>query len=252
MDRGTYAAASGGLRFLRMLDVVTQNVANINTPGFKQEYLVNTTQGFQNTLASSLKTDNYAQGDHQRTPGTLTVESRTDFNLGAMHQTDSPLDAALARPNDFFVVNSTGGSTYTRAGNFHLDTTGRLVTSDGTPVSGDGGEIIVGASGAYITPSGQVRNKQQVFGQLQVVRIESPEMMIRESGSRFKMPNNAEAPAVLPEIIPQTIERANISVSSAMVDLISAHRGFQMYTKIAETVDRLNDQANNRIGRAAS
>ena len=257
MDRGTYAAASSGLANLRKLEVVNANLANINTPGFKREVLVGEAQTFDQTLASIVAaSDPIAQGDHDRARGVVNVHTATDFSPGPIKQTDGALDAALRKPNDFFVINTPDGPQYTRAGNFTLNSDGALVTPEGFSVAGDGGAISSDLPGLHIEASGEVvapdpqTKLRQVIGKLQVAHIEEPSGLIRVGGSRFKLgPNNAQPTVVEPDIEPRAIEMSNVSAISGMIDLISANRAFAMYTKTAQTLDEMNNAAISQVGR---
>ena len=139
MDRGIYAAASGGLSSLRLLEVISNNMANSSTVGFKAERLVGRQQSFSDTLAGTLaEQPARALGDQERTPGVTDVSTLTDFTPGPISNTGNPLNVALVKDNQFFVVQTPEGEEYTRAGNFTLDSGGTLVTPDGFPVLGDG------------------------------------------------------------------------------------------------------------------
>jgi flagellar basal-body rod protein FlgF len=247
MDRGTYAAASGGMAQLRLMDIVANNLANVNTPGYKQDVLVTSEQRFADTLASAIQTDPFALGDHLRTPGALNAESRIDFSLGAMEQTGNPLDVALRNQNDFFVLLTANGTEVTRAGNFRLDSQGQLVTRDGVPVAGDGGAITVQGPGATITPSGGVLAGGVIVGNLQVVRVADTTRLEKIGNNRFRIPNGGAGQPVIPDVASGVLERANISMTSAMVQMIQAHRGFEAYTKVASTIDEMNRDATSRI-----
>jgi flagellar basal body rod protein FlgG len=222
MDRGTYAAASSGLANLRKLEIVNANLANVNTPGFKREVLVGEAQTFDQTLAKIVASnDPYAQGDHERTPGVVNIHTSTDFSPGPIKQTNGALDAALRKPNDFFVINTPDGPQYTRAGNFTLDKEGSLVTPDGFPVAGDGGAISSDLAGLHIESSGEVvapdpqTKLPQIIGKLQVAHIEDPSGLIRVGGSRFKLGPNAAQPTVVdPDLEPRSIEMSIVSAIS--------------------------------------
>jgi flagellar basal-body rod protein FlgF len=256
MDRGTYSAASAGLVNLRKLEVVNGNLANINTPGFKREILVGETQSFDQTLASAVAAnDPYAKGDHDRTPGVVNLHTTTDFSPGPIKQTDGALDAALRKANDFFVINTPDGQQYTRAGNFTLNSDGALVTADGFTVSGDGGAITSDLPGLHIESSGEVvapdpqTKLPQIIGKLQVAHIEDPSSLVRVGSSRFKLAPDAASPSIVePEIEPKSIEMSNVSAITGMIDLISANRAFEMYTKAAHTIDDMNSVSISQIG----
>lgn len=251
MERGSYVAASGGLLQLRKLEIVNNNMANSNTPGFKRQMLVGDVQTFDQTLASAIvKNDPYARDDHERNPGTINVRAVTDFSQGPIKNTNNPLDVALRDPNEFFVVEGPNGPLYTRAGNFTLNRDGQLVTADGLPVVGDGGSINVTGAGARIEGNGEVRVEEGVVGRLQVVRFEDPQQLERVGSSRFKLAGNAPQPEAVDNlsVVTEALEMSNVSIITGVIDIISAQRGFQFYAKSAETIDQMNQSAITRLG----
>lgn len=252
MDRGTYAAASSGLFHLRKLEVINNNLANANTAGFKRQLLIGEKQSFEETLASLVKgQDPYAKGDHDRTPGVTHIEAVTDFSQGSIKPTSNPFDVALRNAKDFFVVNGPSGLQYTRAGNFTLNSQSEISTLDGAQVQGDGGAIVASGPNVRITPSGKVTSNGEVVGTLQVVRIEDPSKLVREGNARFSAPPGSPQPiSIEPELEPESLEMANISMVSAMVELITATRGFEMYTRGARTADDLNQLVISQVGRS--
>ncbi len=254
MERGSYIAASAGLAQLRKLDVVNNNLANVNTPGFKKQILIGSEQTFDQTLAKAVAgTDPYAKGDHERTPGVVDLQSATDFSPGPIKNTGNVLDLALRNPNDFFVVNTPGGPRYTRAGNFSLNDTGQIVTQDGMEVQGDGGAITANGTPLEVAPNGTVRANGVQTGKLQVVRFENPAQMLREAGTRFALANGQPPPVpVEPDLEVGALEMSNVSAITSMIDLISASKGFEMYTKTAQSIDMLNQTAIGQVGRRQS
>ena len=250
MDRGTYVAASGGLFQLRKLEVVNNNLANINTTGFKRQLLVGERAEFENTLAAEVaKDDPYAKADHQRTPGVAAIKSVTDFSPGPIENTGNPFDLALRNPKDFFVISTPNGQEYTRAGDFTLDAEGRLVTKDGASVLGDGGEITVTGANVSIDPNGTVKTNGQAAARIQVVRIAETDQLERTGNSRFKLPAGVAPEVVEPDVVPQALEKSNVSAITGVIDLIVAQRGFDMYAKSAEAIDQMNQAAISQIGR---
>jgi flagellar basal-body rod protein FlgG len=251
MDRGTYVSASGGLIQLRKLEITNANLANVNTPGFKREYLVNETQAFDQTLASFIaRKDPYARPDHVRTPGAVNPMAVTDFSAGPVQTTNNPLDVALRDPRDFFAVNSPSGVEYTRAGNFTLNGNGELITPDGLQVQGDGGAITVNGP-AQIAPDGSILVNMKPVGKLQVARFEDPNKLERVGGTRFRAGKAQAAPTIVdsPELIPGAVEMSNVSTIGSVIDLITATRAFEMYTKTAQTIDQMNQTAITQVGR---
>ena len=252
MERGSYVAASGGLVQLRKLEVISNNLANVNTAGFKRQYLVNRTQGFEETFAKELEAkDPYARGDHARSAGVSSIETVTDFSAGPVKPTGNAFDVALRNPKDFFAVSTPAGIQYTRSGNFTLNESGAIVTMDGMEVQGDGGPITVKPGRAQITDDGSVTVDGVRVGRLQVVRAEDPSILEPAGGTRFSLKKGApQPPAVDAAVVPGSLEMANVSVVGTMVEMIVAQRAFDMYTKSAQTIDQLNQVAINQVGRA--
>ena len=252
MDRGTYSAASAGLVNFRKLEVQNNNLANINTAGFKRQFITGSVQNFADTFANALKdTDPYAEPDHERTPGVVNIKTVTDFTLGPIKNTGNPLDVALSNPNDFLVVGTPDGNLYTRAGDLTLDSTGNLVTQDGYSVLGDGGPITAQGVGVNIGPDGSVTASGQVVGRLQVARFNDPQVLERVGATRFKLPAGEAAPQTVedPELVTQSLEMANVSAVSSMIDLVLTNRAFEAYTKAAQTIDQLNQMSVGQVGR---
>lgn len=254
MDRGTYSAAAGGILQLRRLDIVSNNLANLNSSGFKQQMLVAQTQRFEDTLASQLgEEDLFGRPDQARTPGVLHVDTATDFAPGSIKSTGNQLDVALIQPNHFFVINTSEGQQLTRAGNFTLDTEGTLVTQDGFEVKGTGGPLTATGPGATISEGGTLMAGGQPVGVLDVVEVLDLSVLQRVGMNRFKMPEGAAAPqSVEPQLIGQSLEMSNISAVSGMIELITANRAFDLYTKAATTIDGMNQIAITQVGRRSA
>lgn len=253
MDRGFYAIASGGLLQLTKLDVVNNNLANVNTPGFKRELIVSEEQQFANTLAREMESeDPYARADDQRVHGISQVSTATDFTPGAIKATGNSLDVALRNSGDFFVINTPEGAQYTRAGNFTLNANGEIVTQDGLQVQGDGGAIAVNGPGVKVQPNGQVFADGQLAGTLQVVHFDQTDSLERVGGSRFKLAQGAVQPtAVEPDVEPSSLEMSNVSAITSMIDLIAANRAFDMYSRTARSIDDLNQVSIAQVGKGS-
>lgn len=247
MDYGTYSSASAGIAYLRRLEVVTNNLANVNTPGFKGEYLKQESQPFEQTLAS-VTSDPLAKPDHDRYGGVSQFSTFTDFSLGTIRQTGNPLDVALKNPNDFFSVQTPQGQRFTRAGNFTINGEGELTLQDGTQVLGDGGPITVNGSSVKINPNGGIEVDGEVVGTLQVTRFAETKDLKPEGLSRFRL-DGAAGETVTPDLIPQSLEGSNVGVIPSIVELITVNRAFDMYARTARGIDEMNQMSINQLGR---
>lgn len=251
MDRGTYVSASLGVAAEQRLEIVNNNLANVNTPGFKKQMVVGQVQTFDQTLAKLEQgIDPYAKGDHDRTPGVTNLETRTDFSLGPIKYTGNRFDVALTNPNDFFVVNTPSGIQYTRAGNFTVSGEGSLVTADGLEVQGDGGAITINGAGARLTTGGAIMVNGVSVGRLQVARFDDPQVLRAAGGTRFSLPSGAAAPQqVDPHVATESLEMSNTSTVSSMIDLLATTKGFEAYTRTAQTIDQMNQTAISQVGK---
>lgn len=251
MDRGTYVATTGGMLQMRKLEVQNNNLANINTVGFKRQFLTAQSQQFASTFAEALGDKApFAQGDHQRMPGVENVELHTDFSPGAVSFTSNPLDVALRNPKDLFVINTPEGLQYTRAGNFTLSATGDLVTADGMQVMGDGGPLQIVGGKPSINADGSVSVNGQNLGRLQIAQVDDTKNLVQVGATRFKVAPGRPAPTPIEsQVIPKSLEMSNVSAVTGMVDLIVTSRAFEAYTKAAQTIDGMNQVATTTLGR---
>jgi flagellar basal-body rod protein FlgG len=250
MDIGTYAAASLGIVQLRKLEIQNNNLANVNTVGFKRQILVTSPEDFKDTFAKEMAgKDPFATGDQKRVATVNEIATHTDFSMGAIKSTGNPLDVALRNANDFFVVNTPQGRMFTRAGNFTLDANGALVTQDGMQVQGDGGAIIAQGAGANIGADGTVRAGGNIVGRLQIVRFAETKGLQPVEGTRFKVASGPQPTPVEGFVEPRALEMSNVSAVTGMIDLITTNRAFDAYTKAAQTIDSLNQSAISQVGK---
>lgn len=250
MDIAGYAAASAGLLQMRKLEVQNNNLANINTVGFKRQFVVAERQDFDDTFAKALEpTDPFAKGDHARVSNVTETETRIDFSAGPIKATGAPLDVALKNPKDFFIINTPEGVRYTRAGNFTLSANGELVTQDGFQVQGDGGVILTQGAGVQIAADGSVTSGPVNFGRIQTVRFTDTNGLMPVGGARFQLKGGA-APAQIPaDLEPKSLEMSNVSAVTGMIDLITTNRAFEAYTKAAQAIDNLNQASITQYGK---
>jgi flagellar basal-body rod protein FlgF len=252
MDSGLYAIASSGLTNMQKLEVTNNNLANVNTPGFKKQIITTEKQKFEDTFAAAFdKSDPYARGDHERTAGAAKIRSVTDFSPGAIKPTGNPMDVALKQPDHFFAVQTPDGVQYTRAGDFTIGADGALSTPDGMQVLGGGGPISIDGPQAKILPNGDVTSGRTLLGTIQVVQVTDLKQLEQVGGNRFKLAQGAGAPVqVEGQMEPGALEMANVSAVSGMIDMIAANRGFEMYARTAQTIDQLNQAAISQVGRS--
>ena len=250
MNRGIYTATSGGMAAERRMEVVSNNLANVNTAGFKGQRIVARQQEFADTLASIIATTpKYAPSDQRDTPGVVEINAETNFTAGPIHYTGNPLDVALTEQDGFFAIQVGEETLYTKAGNFTLNANRELVTHDGYAVLGTNGTITFPADGrASISENGTVLSDTTRIDQLRIVNIADKSQMERTDGTRFRLLNDDDATELVEyRLTPGSIEMPNVSTVGSMVEMISTSRAFEAYTKIVHTLDDINTKVISTV-----
>lgn len=242
MNSGMYAALTGNLSAQRRLDVVSNNLANANTTGFKADRIQ-----FESILANVKNS----------TDGPVFSNDRysTDFSSGGLQQTGNALDVAL-EGDGFFVVNTPQGIAYTRQGSFHRSANGRLVTADGYEVQGSGGAITVNGGKVEIGNDGTVSVQQAgqtaatTVGTLTTVDFPKPYAMEKLGNGLFR-PSDPQAATVASTagVKQGYLETSNVKAVVEMSRLIEASRYFEICAKAVKTYDDMNNRAANDLGK---
>lgn len=257
MVKGLYTAYTGMINEQHRMDVLTNNLANADTNGFKKEGA--TSQSFDSVLAYKIKDisegNRLARRIGVNDPGVKIGEGYTDFSEGPIKTTGNMYDLALT-DRGFFAVEFTNkaGVTsvkYTRDGNFTLTQEGRLVTRDGDPVLGEDGQPIEidPLKEAQINTSGQIIQDDRVAATIQVTDFEDYNYLEHYGENYFQPIEGAvetEAPA---QVYSGYLETANMSVVTEMVNMITVSRAYESNQKIITTIDSTLDIAANQLGR---
>lgn len=244
MNSGLYAALSGNLAAMRRLDIISNNLANVDTPGYKKDRML-----FESLLAA-VNNPTSASGNLTDAPVLAGDQVFTDFSAGPVKETGNPLDLAIAG-NGFFVVNTPQGEAYTRQGNFRRDAAGHLVTVDGYEVQGKGGAITITGGQVKIDSTGKVSVDGTQVGTLQVVDFPKP-YLLRKAGDGLFVPATPQvAPQAItnPRIDQGHLEQSNVSAIQEMVQLIETNRFFDACTRVVRTFDTMAGRAANDIGK---
>jgi flagellar basal-body rod protein FlgF len=241
MDALIYTALSGADRTMQAQQVRANNLANMDTPGFRANMEV--------ASARSLLHRTGYDDRHQ-----VTLESNAlSTRQGVVKATGRDLDVALDG-NAYLAVQFGNGEAYTRAGALDLDAAGTLMSA-GRPVLGDGGPIVLPqhtavAIGADGTISVQVPGKDamQVVDKLKLVRAEGAELTKNEVGlivSRNGAPLPADNTASLRA---RHLEGSNVSAVEEMVATMSLNRSFELQMKLYKAADSMTETGNRLIG----
>ncbi|MEW6546881.1 MAG: flagellar hook basal-body protein [Bacillota bacterium] len=245
MLRGIYAAGAGMAAGLDQLDVIADNAANAQTPGFKG--CIPVVKGFHSLLLSRVR-DGPAVEVGGLSTGAAVEGAVTDFTPGPLRPVEDPLAVALTGPG-FFVVQTPGGEAYTRNGMFRLDAGGRLVTGTGYPVLGERGPVAAGPD-ASILASGEVVSGDRVVDRLRVVEFARPEGLQRVGDGLFVAGPEAGPPRPAEAVLaPGFVESANVNPVTEMVRLIALLRAYEACQKALRVQDDTLGQAVREIAR---
>ena len=220
MNSGLYAACAGLLAQSQALDLAANNLANVNTTGYKGQF-----PSFRSMLANASSASNSVA----RAVNDFGVlgDSRTSLVQGNLEHTGNDLDFALDGAGWFAVETSTG-RLYTRNGSFHVDTKGRLVTTDGNPVVGVQGAVTIPSGKLSVSADGTISVEGALAGQLEVFDFPSDAKLTPAGGSYFAAPAGSQAKAGDTKVVQGALENSNVNGISAAVGLVSLQRRADM------------------------
>lgn len=225
---------------IQRMSVTANNAANALTTGFKREYLVASGQ-----FDASLSPIASAEGVLTLAPA---LRSITDQRAGTTKQTSGALDIALLG-SGYFEVRTENGLAYTRQGNFRLDDLGRLVTQNGAPVNGVGGEIVLTTPTPTIDRSGKIFENGKQVAQLKVVAFDSPQELSNIGGGLAIVSGNAIPNQVQQVRVAQgQLESSNVDSTQEMVRMMENFRHFESSHRVLQAYDEMNDKALRNLG----
>ncbi|ADQ05947.1 flagellar basal-body rod protein FlgG [Caldicellulosiruptor hydrothermalis 108] len=264
MMRALYSAALGMKAQQTNVDIISNNLANVNTTAFKKDKAE-----FKDLLYETLSRADVVAGDGK--PVSLqighgvTISAITkSFAEGNLERTENPLDLAI-QGEGFFVVSTPNGPRYTRDGSFKVSNVEgqiKLVTSDGYPVLAEGDTEIVlpetAISSITIDETGRITYKDQ-DGQIQdsgfkikIVRFINPQGLLAEGKNLYNVSATSGDPVSEEEmegqksrILQGFLEMSNVQVVDEMVKLIIAQRAYEINSKAIQTADDMLSMANN-------
>ena len=248
MDNTLYVGLSKQMILSRELDVAANNMANIDTAGFKVESLI--------TQADPVMPTHAPPGS---TPVQFALDQGVarDFTQGAMQQTGAPLDMGI-EGKGFFQVQTAGGVQYTRDGRFGTDAQGQLIDGHGNPVLDAGGApITLNAQGSapQIGPDGTVTQKipgqaqAAVIGKIGVVNFDSLGGLSKSGDGLYTNTTNAQATPASAAVIHQgMLESSNVQPIVQITDLIRISRAYDSVSQMMSDSSDLSKTAIQRLG----
>lgn len=240
MDLMTIASIGMQNDLLR-LEGISQNLANVLTPGYKRQ--VTTGASFQVQLNTALGQPHSLSGANAK-----TAQVSIDTSMGVLKYTGSKQDAAI-QGDSFFEVVSPNGLAYTRQSSMHVDVSGRLVTAAGLPVMGIGGEITLTGAPFSIAANGDVLQGERIAGHLKRVKFENASDLvplgngIYEAGNAKMLDKQSAEPLRV-----GFQENSNVSSPQEMVRLTETVRHFESLQKIVQGYDDSLEKVIRKLG----
>lgn len=231
MGRGIYTAATGLLSNTRSMNVTGNNLANVETAGYKKDAV--TKRSFGDHLTYLL-----SQGGAQEigtvTHGVISDETVTDYGQGAMESTGRSLDLAIGGEG-FFTVMRADGAVLSRNGRFSMDGEGYLTDGAGNRVLGEGGQIKLNSLDFSVDTKGNIYEDGKLTDTLRIT-CPTDEAAVTKLGEGF-YGYDGDTAAFEGEVVQGALESSNVDVSSEMTRMISDTRAFQSCAQVLRTMD---------------
>lgn len=256
MSETMNVAASGALVQQMRLEVLSNNLSNLNTIGFKEDravfraYLPGSTESIKGVSEIALFSGK--QGPLQYQASNFHVEfegTKTSFSPGQLKHTGNELDVALDG-NGFFCIKGPEGVQYTRKGNFSLNKDGMLATHEGLPVLGNGGEIKIDGQNIVIDIEGNISVDGKQVDTIKVVDFANPYGLEKVGDTLFTPMDQGvtEDMAEGVKVSQGFVELSNVDAVKVMTEMIEVLRAYESYQKVIRCVDEITSKAINEVG----
>ncbi len=242
MSHGIYTSLAAGVRSFESLDLVANNLANQDTPGYRAQravFRVTSPEEAQGaTGAPARLAERY-----------LTMEEvGNDMRRGGLEQTGDPAHLALDG-DGFLVLGGEDGARYTRDGSLTVRE-GVLVHQSGAPLLGVSGEPVRLEAGPFvISGDGVISQGGDERGRVQVVQFAEPAALVREGANLFSAGTQQAAADRETRVIQGALESSNVEPLRELVEMIRLNRFHEAYRKTLESIDEASRQLNTRVGR---
>ncbi len=242
MDNAIYVSLSRQMLLQQELDITANNLANVDTVGFK----------FEDMLATADPVTPPAAGAVGSTPVTFVNSNGVarDYTQGSFTQTGSPLDVAIDGKG-FFEIATASCPRYTRDGRFKLDPTGKLVTQDGDAVQSGGADIQLDPTKGpvAISPNGLISQSGQQVGKLQVVTFDSLAALSKDGSNLYRNDSNlTPTPATSAQLRQGMLENSNVQPVVQITRLIEISRAYDAISSMLSDTANLSNTAVQKLG----
>ncbi|MEL6178975.1 MAG: flagellar basal-body rod protein FlgG [Myxococcota bacterium] len=261
MLRALRIASTGMEAQSTKIDNISNNLANVNTTGYKRSRA-----DFEDLLYQNLRAQGAANGEGIQAPvglqvgyGVKTVSSSKQFNQGDFQNTGNPLDVAIEGNGFLQVVQPTGDIAFTRAGNLKINGEGQVVTSGGLPIEPaivippDATNVTIGNDGRVTVTQGATAETNEV-GQIQLASFVNAAGLKSIGGNMYQLTPTSGEPIVgvpgadgLGTISQGFLEGSNVNVVEEMIGLIVAQRSYETNSRVIQAADEMLQSTNNML-----
>ncbi|WP_339780104.1 flagellar basal-body rod protein FlgF [uncultured Thalassospira sp.] len=242
MENTSYIAMSRQKVLRSQMNNITQNLANMDTNGYKQQNMM-----FTDWIAANK--DAPFRGE-RKIALVQDIGQYRDTTVGNIETTERDFDVALTKPDMYFSVDTPNGTRYTRNGNFSLDPGGQLITSEGYPVLTDAGQpLFFGQADTRVTIAGDGTVSTDVgqVGRLAVSTFDDIQQLKPEGSSLYNTDQQAQA-VENPGMVQGSLEKSNVNPIKAMVDMIEVLRSYQSVVKTIENENQRQRDMISKLG----
>jgi flagellar basal-body rod protein FlgF len=223
------------------LNMISQNLANVGTTGYKRRYAL--TREF----VDYLRANQPASQDTVLPVRLSSASGAIDWRQGTLTHTGNPLDLAI-EGGGFFELQGADGPLYTRQGTFHLDDAGRVTNSAGLPLMGSGGPISLTADQPTIDQQGRVFEGGQQVAQLKLVKFSDPAGLAPAGGGMYISRTAGDVIVNGMRVRQGYLESSNVQSLTEMMQLIGLSRRFEAAQKLVQSYDGMLGKAISTLG----
>lgn len=247
--QGIYTLVSFGKALDRQMEAVSNNLANVETAGYKEDKPV-----FESIFASAFgvpsQSDEELFTHSEHLPpytgaGTTYVaiaDMGKNLGMGRVMHTGNQLDMALANPEGYFTVSTPQGERYTRGGNFHLNKDNQLVTAEGFPVTGKEGALVIKGNEVQVSEDGTIVVDGQRIGGMKVVTFPFADRLQKLGNSLFAPVDEGNNPRILEDVkmVQGSLETSNVESFKEMSRMIQATHAYTSMQRALTSSDEMN------------
>ncbi|MGE4282597.1 MAG: flagellar hook-basal body protein [Clostridia bacterium] len=256
MIRGLYTSASSMLKSQKKMDIISNNLSNASTVGYKKDMAIS--QSFPEILTKRMSDTKNGQssgtGIGNMSLGSDVVQIFTDFSQGTLVRTDSPMDISIQNSDTaFFAVAVPGqdgeNEMYTRNGSWTVDGEGYLSTREGYRVIGEEGQILVASDKYQVQQDGSIFIDGNLIDRLKIVDFPEDTILEKFGDNLLEAPDNVATQPFTGQVVQGFTEASNTNSIEEMVEMINVMRSYEANQRIIKAYDDTLEKVINEVGR---